>query len=94
MKLHPPAQGEGPGAAIPGGLPKLGNGGGGLEVGIELDQAVEDLADDGTAIDIGQRGGIEGGGVVVQHPAVHPPELRFRHVQRWLPHGFLPSRTR
>jgi hypothetical protein len=75
MKRHPPAQGEGPGAVIPGRLPKLRHAGQGLELGVELDQAVEDLADEGTLIDIGQRGGVERGGVVTQHPAVHPPEL-------------------
>ena len=91
MKLDPLAQGEGPGAAIAGSLPKLGNGGKGLEVGIKLDQAVEDLADDGAAIDIGHKGGIERGGIVAQHPAVHPPELRSRHVQLWPPQGFCRS---
>jgi hypothetical protein len=88
MKRGPPAQGEGPGAPIPGSLPKLGKGGKGFEVGIKLDQAVEELADDGAPIDIGQKGRIERGGIVAQHPAVSPPELRSRHVQLGRLQGF------
>ena len=73
MKHDPPAQGEGPGAPIPGSLPKLGKGRKRLEVGIKLDQAVEDLADDSAPIDIGQKGRIKRGGIVLQHSAVNPP---------------------
>ena len=75
MKRDPPAQGEGPGASIPRSLPKLGKGGKRLEVGIKLDQAVEDLVDDGAAIDIGHKGGIKRGGIVAQHRRNIPPNF-------------------
>jgi hypothetical protein len=78
MKPNPSAQGEGPGASIPGRFPKLGQGGQGLEVGIKLDQAVEELADHGAAITIGHQGGIQCGGIVAQLPAVRPPKRRAR----------------
>jgi hypothetical protein len=79
MKRDPSAQGEGPSAAILGSFPKLGKGGNGLEEGIKLDQAVEDLADDGAAIGIGHQGGVERDGVVGQYPAERPSELRARY---------------
>jgi len=88
MKRDPSAQGEGPDASIRGRVPKLGQGRNGLEVGIKLDQAVEELADDGAAIDIGHQGGVERDGVVVQLPAVHPPELRASLFHLWLAQGF------
>src|SRR6266581_7749626 len=88
MKRHPSAQGEGPSAAILGSFPKLGKGGNGLEEGIKLDQAVEDLTDDGAAKDIGHKGGVERDGVVAQLPTVHPPKLRASPFQLRLSQGF------
>ena len=93
MKRDPSAQGKGPGAAILRSFPKLGNGGNQVEVRIELDQSIEDLADDGAAIDIGHEGGIERGGIVAQHPAERPPELCPRHFQLWPSHGFRRSKS-
>jgi hypothetical protein len=78
MERDPAAQGEGPGAPIRRRLPKLGDGGNGIQVGIELHQAVKELYDDGPAIDVGRKGGIERGGIVRQHAAVRPAELRAR----------------
>src|SRR5215831_18651164 len=78
MKLHAMAQGECPGAPITRRFPKLGNGGNGVQVGIELDQAIEHLGDDSPAKDIGRERGIERGGVVVQNTPVCPTELHAR----------------
>src|SRR5262245_9895275 len=87
MKLDPSPQGEGPGAAILGSLPKLGNGGNHVEVRIKLDQAIEELVDDGAAIDIGHKGGVECGGIVAQHLPIYPPEFRPRFFQLRPLHG-------
>ena len=98
MELDPAAQGEGPGTSVLRSLPKLGKSGNRVQVGIELDQAIEQLCDDGAAKDVGRKGGIERWRVVEQRTAVRPAELRTRlaTAQRSLPrhqgHGTAASR--
>ena len=78
VKLDPLAQGEGPRASIPGSLPKLGKSGYRLEIGIKLNESVEDLVDNGATIDIGHQGRIKRNWSAAQYTAEYPPELRFR----------------
>src|SRR5262249_51481661 len=80
MKLDPLAQGESPRASISGGFPELSNGRNGLEVDIELDQAVENLPGDSAAIDISHGGRIERSGIIGQCSVVYPPVLYRRSV--------------
>jgi hypothetical protein len=59
VKLDPLAQGEGPDASIPGSLPKLGESGYRLEIGIKLNEPVENLVDNSDTITIGAQGRIK-----------------------------------
>src|SRR2546430_14746094 len=84
VKLDPLAQGEGPRASIPGSLPKLGKSRYRLEIGIKLNESVEDLVDNGAPIGIGHQGRIKRDWIGAQHAAECPTELRSWQVRRCL----------